>query len=312
MPDLAASINGASDSIWVRSSFALLRASGIVDSYLRSVAASLDLRCLLEQPGFEGGEAPPSELELDPFLDLDVFSINQPFPDDSIATSYDWEYRWLQGEAQSIQLIIDSKLEFTIRPHDGRFFVTDGRKISASDRAVFKTAWEKALLVGNLYDAEEAEFEIDEEDEENPILGAPYDWKSFLEKIHKDPSALFQMSPRDFEQFVADLLDEDGFDVRLTPYSKDGGVDIIANRAGLVNELYLVQCKRAARRRPVGVDVVRSLYGVVHRDRATAGLIVTSSRLTRDAKSECKKLEHQMSFREYDDLVKWIARITRK
>jgi len=47
---------------------------------------------------------------------------------------------------------------------------------------------------------------------------------------------------------------------------------------------YLVECKRHHLGRPVGVPVVRQFYGVVTRERASAELVVATSRFSRDPK----------------------------
>jgi hypothetical protein len=308
MTILATEILGASQSIWIRASHELLRDSGLDDSELKLADVRLDLRCLLEQPGFDGTDLPPGESDLDPFPGLDIFPIDQPFPDENQASSYDWQYRWQSGAAKHIQIIIDEESEFILVPEYGGLSLRDQRTVSDEDRQRFEIAWSAALPVGHLYSDEE-KFDADES---IVVATAPRNFKAFLDEIHKTPELLRKIDPRRFEELVAELLSEDGFEVKLTPYSKDGGIDIIAARADLVREMYLIQCKRHASRRPVGVDVVRSLYGVVHRERATAGLIVTSSHLTGPAKKECKQLEHQMSFREYDDVVKWISRILKK
>src|SRR5688572_29171707 len=109
MSDLAKAILGASYSVWIRSSYSLLKSSGLVDAELKMVDARLDLRCLMEQPGFDGTDAPPPEDVLDPFPELDIFPIDQPFPSDDIASSYDWHYRWLAGSARDIRIVVDAK-----------------------------------------------------------------------------------------------------------------------------------------------------------------------------------------------------------
>ena len=72
-----------------------------------------------------------------------------------------------------------------------------------------------------------------------------------------------EMTGREFEQFVATLFRDLGYDVELTRESRDGGIDVIARRedvVGVLTSLY-IQCKNHAV--PVGVDVVRATAGVV-------------------------------------------------
>jgi restriction system protein len=85
---------------------------------------------------------------------------------------------------------------------------------------------------------------------------------------------------------VAYIFDRFGFQVELTKKSRDGGRDIIALRT---DELgiplrYLIECKRYAKDRPVGVGIVRSLFGVQQAEGANKSLIVTTSSFSADAR----------------------------
>jgi len=71
------------------------------------------------------------------------------------------------------------------------------------------------------------------------------------------------MTGRQFEEFVERLFRDLGYDTELTQESRDGGVDVIARRddiVGVTTTLY-IRCKNHAA--PIGVDVVRSIAGVV-------------------------------------------------
>jgi restriction system protein len=126
--------------------------------------------------------------------------------------------------------------------------------------------------------------------------------------VERDPATMYDLSPRQFEELVAELLSKKGYTIELTPASKDGGFDMYAARKDGIGEfLYLVECKRYAQFRPVGVDVVRSLYGVVQKERATAGIIVTTSRFTRGAAEFQTTVPHQLSLRDYLHLQEWLA-----
>lgn len=130
-----------------------------------------------------------------------------------------------------------------------------------------------------------------------------------LEAIQENPDLMYRISPREFELLVAELLYREGYEVEVTPATKDGGVDIFAVRSdSLGRVLFLVECKRYARKNPVQVDVVRSLYGNVVAKRASAGVLVTSSTFTRGAKSFQESVPHQMSLREYADIRAWLQR----
>ncbi|HEY1793340.1 MAG TPA: restriction endonuclease [Opitutaceae bacterium] len=307
---LREAIHAAQSSVWVRAAGPVLRVTETSD-LLKGLRSSLDLRCLLEQPGF-GPDGPKGyDSDLDPFPGMDVFSVQEAFPDPDAASSFDWAYRWIPGIAQGISIIVDAKREYLLRAEGRTFFLAHNRVYSTALRKEFEIAWLGAIQVGPIYE-ECDDIQDDAETAPEGTVITASQWKRILDELHRNPDELLRMSPRRLEELVAELFAKDGFEVKLTPYSKDGGIDIYAARSGLVKELYLVQCKQSAKRRRVSIDVVRSLYGVVNRDGATAGLIVTTSHLTRGARSECEQLKHRMGFREYEDLVGWIRRIVRK
>ncbi len=126
-----------------------------------------------------------------------------------------------------------------------------------------------------------------------------------FESILKRPDFMYEVSPREFEEFVAELFHRKGYEVNLTPASNDGGVDIYASCHNDIGSLlYLLQCKRNRPKNKVGVSVVRDLYGVVSKDNATAGLVVTSSFYTKGAKDFQSKVKHQMNLWDYTNLLR--------
>ncbi len=133
------------------------------------------------------------------------------------------------------------------------------------------------------------------------------DWERVLRHLRDTPEKLRSMNPRDFEELVAELLDRDGFSVQLTPPSRDKGRDILATRdSRLGRHLYYVECKRYAKDYPVGVTLVRSLYGVAEQGRATAGILVTTSRFTKGALEFAEPVKNKLSLKDYKEVVKWI------
>ena len=57
-----------------------------------------------------------------------------------------------------------------------------------------------------------------------------------------------------------------------------------------VPEVSLIEIKHFAPNRPVGVGIVRTLYGVKHLQQASKALLVTSSYLSPDAKREFSRV----------------------
>ena len=76
-------------------------------------------------------------------------------------------------------------------------------------------------------------------------------------------------------------------------------------------QLYAVECKRYAKERPVGVGLVRSLYGVVEQSRSKAGLLVTTSRFTEGALQFGREAKWRLALKDYGDLCRWIRQHAR-
>lgn len=94
---------------------------------------------------------------------------------------------------------------------------------------------------------------------------------------------VWRLTPNQFEELVAELLDRIGYSVLWVPGGKDGGIDIVASSA---ERDFLIDVKRYQASRPVTVELVRSVYGVAESiaptrpDRILHGGIITSSRFT--------------------------------
>lgn len=129
-----------------------------------------------------------------------------------------------------------------------------------------------------------------------------------LARIKADPAAMRALSSRQFEELTAELLTKLGYDVQLTPPSKDGGFDMYAAKRDDVGRfLYLVECKRYTPPHKVGIGVIRSLYGVVQKENANAGLVVTSSFFTEGAKDFEEVREFQIQLSDFFRVKKWLG-----
>ncbi len=117
------------------------------------------------------------------------------------------------------------------------------------------------------------------------------------------PELMRELDPRKFEELVAELLRDKGYEVKLTPRSKDGGRDILAiKREDIGSALTLVECKRYAQNNKVGVDIVRGLYGVVSAEKATRGLLATTSYFTSGAKAFRDQVPYRLGLADFDIL----------
>ncbi len=102
-----------------------------------------------------------------------------------------------------------------------------------------------------------------------------------------------------------------GYDVELTPATRDGGKDIyVAHKNDLGSFLYLVECKNYNPTRKVEVDVVRNLYGVVSAENATCGIIATTSYFTKQAQDFQQSVKFRMSLNDFNSIKQWLYDIT--
>ncbi len=125
--------------------------------------------------------------------------------------------------------------------------------------------------------------------------------------LARHPDQMYNLTPRKFEELVAELLRDLGYETVLTPRSRDGGVDIRAfHKAPIGTILTLVECKKYSRECPVGVELVRSLRGIAELEHATSSMLVTTSRYTSGAKEFVKRVPYQMSLKSMEDLITWL------
>ena len=131
--------------------------------------------------------------------------------------------------------------------------------------------------------------------------------EELIRYLSKHPELLYELDSRKFEELVAELFRDMGFSVEVTPRTRDGGRDIQALRSNeLGKSLYLIECKRYARTRKVGIEPVRGLYGVIQSERATMGIIATTSSFTSDAIDFATPLQYQLSLRDFEALKQWL------
>ncbi len=135
-------------------------------------------------------------------------------------------------------------------------------------------------------------------------------WDRILAHLIRHPQDLRSMHPQNFEELVAELLIREGMRVEVTQPSKDGGRDILAwTETAAGPHLYLVECKRYGYQNPVGVSLVRALYGVVTSENATGGLIVTTSRFTRGAREFQSTVQNRLWLKDYEALLNWLRQV---
>jgi hypothetical protein len=124
--------------------------------------------------------------------------------------------------------------------------------------------------------------------------------------LAKSPEFIHQLHHRKFEELIAEIFRKKGYEVTLTPQTRDGGKDIIAvYNSPFGHQMFIVECKKYKEDFKVGVELVRGLYGVKTAERFTQAILVTSSSFTEDAKRFVKPLEYELSLKDFNDVKGW-------
>jgi restriction system protein len=127
-------------------------------------------------------------------------------------------------------------------------------------------------------------------------------------QLKKSPDKLHDVTSLQFEWLVADIFDDMGWEVELTKATRDGGRDILAHlNTGVMKLLCLIEAKKHRKDRPVGVQLIRNLYGTFCDEQANSAMLVTTSYFTDDAKKFQDKHKYQLALKDYADIVAWLA-----
>lgn len=125
-----------------------------------------------------------------------------------------------------------------------------------------------------------------------------------LYEISQNPKLLHILSSYDFERVIARMFEKKGFTVKITPQTRDGGKDIFIAKNNLFSFLFYVECKKYSPNRPVGIEVIQRLYGVISAEKATGGIIATTSYFTKPAKDYIQEhqLENKLALQDYNTI----------
>jgi restriction system protein len=87
---------------------------------------------------------------------------------------------------------------------------------------------------------------------------------------------LMELTPNEFENLITNLFQKMGLETRQTRPSRDGGVDCVAyDPRPILGGKVVIQAKRY--KNTVGVSAVRDLFGTVHNEGASKGILVATS-----------------------------------
>lgn len=126
-----------------------------------------------------------------------------------------------------------------------------------------------------------------------------------LRYLAEDPKRFYELSGNDFEDVMTEIYRRLGYDVESTKRTRDGGKDIIIRRPEIMGDfIYYVECKRYAEDRKIGVGIVRNLHSTITTDNVNAGIIVTTSYFTKDARDfiQANKLGYKIKMQDFNQI----------
>jgi len=128
-----------------------------------------------------------------------------------------------------------------------------------------------------------------------------------VEFLKRNPEELYKLSWRAFEELIAEFLSSFGWEVKLTQPSKDHGYDIfgVYRDVSGIPHAWIIECKKWAKDRLVGVDIVKTLYGTMNDLRVGAAMLATTSHFTKGAK-EFKASRYDFELRDYEAIIEWL------
>jgi hypothetical protein len=126
--------------------------------------------------------------------------------------------------------------------------------------------------------------------------------KQALRYLANNPDYVEQLSPREFEVFVAKLFNELGFETNQTPAQSDVGYDLVLWDKDQQTKT-IVEIKKYARSSKLGVASVHQLLGNMMLSDASSALLVTSGGFSASAVDMAKKSPRSIKLLTLEELI---------
>lgn len=125
-------------------------------------------------------------------------------------------------------------------------------------------------------------------------------------ELQKNPEAIRNLTPRQFEELVAELMEKSGYEVELTQKARDGGVDIYAVKKDAFGKfLTIVDCKKYRADRTIGIEFVRQMVGTMQIEDASHAMVASTSSFSSVAKGFEAEHKYKISLKDHSDIVNW-------
>jgi restriction system protein len=146
------------------------------------------------------------------------------------------------------------------------------------------------------------------ESSQAPIGSGQFIDQRFVDFLAANIEQVRLINWRQFERLVAEYLHRQGYEVELGPGSNDDGVDLRiwpAEPSADAPPLVIVQCKRQHSK--VERVVVKGLWADIVANRATRGLVVTTSDLSPGAKQTIQARGYGIDVADGPAVARWVV-----
>jgi hypothetical protein len=146
--------------------------------------------------------------------------------------------------------------------------------------------------------------------DEPSILVATH--SELIKTFSKQPNLLYSITPRQFEEVIAEIFGSFGYQIELTAQTQDHGCDIIAvTRSHGIALSLLIECKRYRPEHKVGIAYVQRLLGVKIAERANKALLVTTSSFSKPANDFASQHFWDLELKDHHAVIEWANRYAR-
>lgn len=112
------------------------------------------------------------------------------------------------------------------------------------------------------------------------------------------------LDPFDYERWIAEQFRNNGYEVRVTRKTGDGGVDLWLSLSG---RKIAVQCKRYRKDNPVSRPDIQKFIGALITEKADEGIFVTTSYFTQNAERAVKESPRPIKLMARDEVLTFLA-----
>lgn len=133
--------------------------------------------------------------------------------------------------------------------------------------------------------------------------------RRLIERLSKSPDLLHQLHWRQFEELLAEVFSEFGYETEIGHGIGDEGVDLrLIKHDDIGSLLILVQAKKYAPDKKIGLQPVQALYGAVYDEKASKGILVSTCEFAPVAKRFESKNPYRIQLAGPAELKQWLKR----